>query len=93
MTDEQIIVANQISDDIAGLRYYDVKNGAFGEINRVQANFVGELLAFKGYVKQLKALWEDVELGGYCCSFCREEVTVQYEFCPYCGAKMVGELL
>lgn len=44
MTNEQIIVANQISDDIVGIRYYDVKKSVFGDINRAQANFVGEFL-------------------------------------------------
>ena len=93
MTNEQIIVANQISDDIVGLRYYDVKNSVFGDINRVQANVVGRLLASKGYVKQRKARWKGAGMGDYYCSLCQEEIGGQRKFCPNCGAKMVGELL
>ena len=57
-------------------------------------NAVANYLVNKGYRKQSEGEWktEDTILGKCCvCSVCGSCPTMEYKYCPYCGAKMKGE--
>ena len=55
---------------------------------------VCKVLYNAGYRKQSEGEWktEETILGRCCvCSVCGSCPTLEYKYCPYCGAKMKGE--